>query len=322
MSNSSKHVTTCIVKWNKRRKFGVELELNSIPPVDRRWLKTKIQESLAQQNISHHRVETRDWERTYNNDCLWICKTDSSCGYEVCTPPLRGPNELKILGNICGYLRDEGAIFDDCCGLHVHISLSDFTNEQMYNLLMYWIKLEHNVMHAHPRSRQENTRYCPTAISRIQDWESDAIYSGRDLYRALSHHRGAINTRYWEERKTIEWRMGEMTLDPESVKNRIRFLIWFVDICKHLPTPENLNLFTPKQMVRFLGLWNDETGMIKKVFSPAVRSMRSWLLDRMEEFIPVQTSQIHQRDKDQVTEIKHNLDVAENDDQFSGPEEI
>lgn len=309
----SKDVITCVVKWNKRRKFGVELEFNARSPVSsRNWLKSRIRESLARQNIVYHRVEIRDWERTHNNDYLWICKTDSSCGYEVCTPPLHGPNELKILGNVCKDLGDAGAVFSDNCGLHVHLSLLDFNEEQMCNMLMYWIKIEHNVMHAHPISRQENTRYCPTAISRIQDWESDRLYNGRDLFRALHQYRGAINTRYWNDRKTIEWRMGEMTLDPDSIKNRIRFLIWFVDICKNLPPPENLNLFTPKQMIHFLGLWNDETGMVRKIFSPAIKSMRSWLLDRMEKFIPIHKNQVYQRDRDQVIEIKKNLSLVEN----------
>jgi len=298
---------THVIKWDKRRKFGVELEFNSNSIINRNWLKKRIQESLNSQNILYHRVEIKNWERTYNNNYVWVCKTDSSCGYEVCTPPFSGINDLEVLGKVCEHLKSSGAVFDDRCGLHVHLSLEDFNNGQMFNMLLYWIKIEHNIMHAHPISRQENFRYCPAAISKIQNWKSDSQYSGRDLYSILLKNRGAINVRNWSEQKTIEWRMGEMTLDSDSIKNRIRFLIWFVDICKYLPRPENLNLLTPKQMIRFLGLWNDETGMVNKVFSPDVKSMRSWLLDRMQEFMPVHKNKIYERDRNEIIDIKNQI---------------
>jgi len=278
-----------LVKWNKMRKFGIEFEFVSDDRNHREFLKNIISNSLRDQGMNHHRAQVRDWEHTIDNDCIWVCKTDSSCGYEVCTPPLRGPNELKVLGKVIDALKENGARFDERCGLHVHLSLSDFTEEQMYVMLMYWVKIEHNVMNAHPEHRRRNTRYCPTAISRIQDWEAQERYSGYDLYRILRRHRGAINPSYWEQRKTIEWRMGEMSLDSESIKNRIRFLIWFVDVCKCLQEPPNLDLIDPKNMMLFLALMEDKSGITKTVFSPAIKSMRKWILDRMAEYTPTAT---------------------------------
>lgn len=292
-----------IIKWNKRRKFGVELEFTAEEPNSREFLQRHIQSVLHEMNINHE-VQVREWEHTNDNHGIWVCKTDSSCGFEVCTPPLQGPEELKVLGEVCRKLNEVGAKFNNSCGLHVHISVTDFTNEQFYTLLMYWIKNEHNVMNAHPAHRQENTRYCGPAISRVQDWEADVNYDGRSLYREIRNHRGAINARYWENRKTVEWRMGEMDLDPESVKNRVRFLIWFVETCKKLPPPENLNLYTPRQMMRLMGLLEDESGIIKKIFSPAVHSMRTWLLDRMEQYT---FEDIFQPDKLIVSQLKKSI---------------
>lgn len=292
-----------IIKWNKRRKFGVELEFTSESPNNREFLKNNIASCLRELGYNHN-VEVRDWEHTNNNNGIWVCKTDSSCGYEVCTPPLKGSQELKLLGEVCKKLEEAGAKYNQTCGLHVHLSLADFTNEQFYTMLMYWIKNEHNVMNAHPRHRQQNIRYCSPAVTRIQDWESDVQYQGRQLYREIKNHRGAINVRYWECRKTVEWRMGEMSLDAESVKNRIRFLIWFVDVCKHLPPPENLNLFHPSQMMRLLGLLEDESGYIQKIFSPAVESMRQWILNRMEEYT---CESFYEKDKLLVKQLKENI---------------
>ncbi len=307
---ASKISKNLIIKWNRMRKFGVELEFPSIEPNSRQNHRSFIREVLNEEGISHHDVQVRDWERTHDNNNLWVCKTDSSCAYEICTPPLRGPNELKLLGKVCQKLKDKGCRFDNSCGLHVHLSLSDFSEAQMHNMLMYWVKIEHNIMHAHPDHRRQNTRYCATAMSRIQGWLANETYNGDELYRLLRLHRGAINPAYWEQRKTIEWRMGEMDLDPESVKNRIRFLIWFVDICKIVPTPPNLNLYTPKQMLRFLGLLEDDGETSNKIYSPAIKSMRRWIVDRMARYIP---EKYFKKDKEQILDVKKRLEETDDD---------
>ena len=299
-----------IVKWNRMRKFGVELEFTSRSPNSRENHQQFIREVLAEEGIEHQEVHVREWEHTRNNDNIWVCKTDSSCAYEICTPPLHGPNELKLLGKVCQKLKDKRCHYDETCGLHVHLSLADFSEAQMHNMLMYWIKIEHNIMHAHPDHRRRNSRYCAPAMSRIQGWVANENYNGDDLYRLLRRHRGAISPNYWEERKTIEWRMGEMDLDPESVKNRIRFLIWFVDICKIVNTPPNLNLYTPKQMLRFLGLLGDNGETNSEVYSPAVKSMRRWIVDRMAQHIP---EKYFRKDKNQVSDVKKELEETDDD---------
>jgi hypothetical protein len=112
---------------------------------------------------------------------------------------------------------------------------------------------------------------------------------------------------YWERRKTIEWRIGEMTLDSESIKNRVRFLVTFVDVCKYLPAPENLNLLSPKGMLRLLGLLDSESDLFIKKFSPAMISMRNWILERINTYIPVETSKVWKDDKDAILELRNTL---------------
>ena len=312
-----------IVKWNRMRKFGVELEFNARNPNSRDNHARFIEEVLREEGVEHHQAQIREWEHTHDNDGIWVCKPDSSCGFEICTPPLHGPNELKLLGKICQKLKEKNCHYDDTCGLHVHLSLEDFTDTQMQNMLMYWIKIEHNIMHAHPDHRRRNSRYCASAMSRIHTWLANESYSGDELYQLLRRHRGAISPNYWEQRKTIEWRMGEMDLDPDSIKNRVRFLIWFVDICKIVNGPPNLNLYNPKQMLRFLGLLGDDGRPDNKVYSPAVKSMRKWIVDRMAQYIP---ERYFQKDKVMIIEMKDRLDIDnENQEDLSsilGSEEV
>jgi hypothetical protein len=73
----------------------VELEFVSVPPNSQEYLAECIEESICEQKINHS-VQIRGWEHTYNNENTWVCKTDSSCGYEVCTPPLYQNSTVKL----------------------------------------------------------------------------------------------------------------------------------------------------------------------------------------------------------------------------------
>jgi hypothetical protein len=297
-----------IITWNRNRKFGIELEfLNTDPHRAREWFKEKIAEVLLDEGVSYQKAQVRDWEHTHDNEGIWVCKTDSSCGYEVCTPPLKGPQELRLFGKVIDKFKTSGAKFNDSCGLHVHVSLKDFTDEQMYNVLMYWIKIEHNIANAHPEHRRKNVRYCELALNKVKNFKVNSSYSGHEVYDILRRGRGAINPAYWENRRTLEFRIGEMTLDSESIKNRVRFLITFIDTCKYLPTPDNLNLLSPKGMLRLLGLLDSESEVFSKKFSPAMISMRNWILDRIDTYIPNGRNSVWKDDKEMVAQLKGTL---------------
>lgn len=281
------------IRWNRNRVFGVELEFNA-DSVDRARLKRAVERAGQD-------CDVRDWERSRDNHGLWIAKTDSSCGYELCSPPSQGPKFLKTVGDVVSEVFSEGATFNNQCGLHVHVGLSDFTDEQLYSLLAHWIKIEMVVMHAHPDHRRQN-EYCMTCNSRIGNLMSDQEYSGREIYNMLRDERKqTLNLYYWGERKSIEFRMGEMSDDPLDVKNRIRFLIWFVDICKIMPMPKKLNWFSPKETMRFLNLCYDTTDTVQKQFSPAVTQMRNWILERLNTHLP--SDQRHEDDRKLVAEM-------------------
>lgn len=273
---------TFLIKWNKTRRFGVEFEFNNFVEnsVDR--TQRAVKEVIDR---TGQFSEIRPWEHTIDNFDLWVVKTDSSCGIEVVTPPISGPNALKNIGQVIDGLAEIKARYNERCGLHVHVDLSDFEFNQMCILLMYWIKIETVIMNAHPAHRRNN-QYCRPLNDNIPNWQQDHPYTCNEVYRAFNRYRGALNTGYWESRKTLEWRMGDMSLDSEDVKNRVRFLLWFVDIAKIMPQPENLNWFSSKQTMSFLGLLGSNNPKIKKIFSPAIHSMKAWILNRLEQNLP------------------------------------
>ena len=271
-------ITKILLKWRVMRRFGVELEFNTRNDQSRESFKRLIE------RVPGQRAEVRNWERT-NDNTVWVCKTDSSCGLEINTPVMCGPVELKNLGLVVAEFQRAGSAFDTKCGLHVHVDVSDMTMEQIHVLIKYWAKIEHVVMNAHPEHRRKNG-YCRPINEMFSDWRENRYYTGDQIFRAIRQNRGALNVQHLDTRRTIEFRMGDMCTDPEDIKNRVRFLVWFVEIAKNTPAPRNLNWFTPKQTMRFLGLLDVKVEGVEKQLSRAMESMRDWILRRLEANMP------------------------------------
>lgn len=290
-----------LVKWNKQRKFGLEYEFT-------RGHGNREGLARAIQTIPDQVTEIAGYVHNHNNS-EWFCKTDSSCGLEVASPVLHGPRQLKMACDVLTAIQNAGFNYSDQCGNHVHVSTQDFSMEQIKVLSMYWVKIEKVLMHSEPHHRRSNS-YCTQSNTRCTTFEPNRAYTPEQVYARLRSGRDAINFAHVHNGK-IEFRFGDMTYDTETIKNRVRFLIWFVDMVKILPAPPNLNWYSPKQVLRLLGLWQDENSLVKREFSPAIRSMRRWLLTRLQENIP-QTH--YSRDHESVTQMLNELDNEDRED--------
>jgi hypothetical protein len=282
-----------IIKFNRRRKFGAELEYNT--PSN----------GILSQTLRRLNEPVRTTEYQHTTDVSdWYCKVDGSCGYEVSSKVLSGPRDIKLLGDVLLALKQDGARFDNRCGQHIHVETRDFSHEQKQILAMYWIKIENFLMNAHKEHRRNN-HYCSKANSYIQNFIPNQTYAPQDVYNAISGRRGALNI---GGNVTTEFRFGHMTEDSEELKNRVRFLVWFVDICKIMPVPPNLNWFTPKQAMRFMGLWSEQTDQIQKIYSPAIISMKKWILNQFKINAPVTH---YHKDIQTVSEMIEEINVEE-----------
>ena len=296
-----------LLKWNFNRKFGLEYEFNND------WSILSLMSDVVEEATGQY-AEIRNYEHTYENYDLWVCKTDSSCGVELVSPILNGPSKLKVAAEILLKLEDNAFDIDETCGQHVHVEIADFTEKQKGIMASYWMKIERFIVNGTPAHRRNNS-YC-TPITQKHDYvNANCAYEPEEVLRRMASGRDAINFGPpHSSRKTIEFRFGEMTFDPEVIKNRVRFLIWFVEMCKILPAPSNLNWMTPKQVLRTFNLWEDPKSTIKYQYSPAVQSMRKWLLSRLIEFAP----EAFKKDTDRC---KSMLDEIENAEVYSSLEE-
>lgn len=276
-----------LIKFNRRRKFGAELEYNT--PDNNRMAETfrRLREPVVVTEYRHT-----------NDVTEWHCKRDGSCGYEVSSKVLTGPRDIKLLGDVLLALKEDGARFDNRCGQHIHVETRDFTSEQKMILAMYWIKIENFILNAHQAHRRNN-HYCSKANDYVSNFNPNQAYTPQQVFDAISRVRGAINFAGGNA-ITTEFRFGHMTEDADELKNRVRFLIWFTDICKVMPAPPNLNWFTPKQAMRFMGLWSEPTDQVKKIYSPAVTSMKKWILNQFKINAPAQH---YHRDVQLVSEM-------------------
>lgn len=301
---------TLDIKWDLNRSFGVELEFITNGS-SRDSIASAIRETGEE-------AYTSGYCHNYDNPTQWCVKTDSSCGYEAASRVMRGYRDLKKLGEVLASIQESGACFNNSCGMHIHVSAEGLSREQLNILCCYWVKIENFIMNGLPRHRRQNSQYCQMANQLLSSFLPDRQYPPSDVAERIRRTRGAISISSYP--RTIEFRFGDMSWNVESVKNRVRFLVWFVHFCRVLPNPTNLNWYTPKQIMKLMGLWQPQTErFIKKRFSPAILSMRKWLLDEYQENRP---EEHYAQDDIAVAAMLDEINTQESDGETVAPEDI
>ena len=265
-----------LIKFNPKRTYGIELEFGQ--GSDRNFLKRCIQEA-GEPSV------TAEW-RHDNNNQEWICKTDSSCGFEAASRVFGSTRSIRktlddigAMTKVVEVLQAKNAEVTDRCGFHVHIWVGDMDEAQLTRLLSYWVKFEYFIVNTLPARRKRNT-YCPFHSSYLKPNQK---FEFRDLLRRGFHQRGSLNWGWFDQRKTVEFRVAEGTSDPEVVKNWVRFLLYFVERAKSWPEPENVNWLTLMDALKLLDFYNDPADGTFRILSPALTETKKWTLERIKK---------------------------------------
>ncbi len=284
---------TPTIKFNETRPFGLEWEF--VAPIDhtiRSMPSLPHRERCAEaiNALPGQRARVEDYGHNRNNT-VWACKPDGTCGCEVASPVLSGYKDLRAAGDVLIALkRDARMTLSHKCGMHVHIGIkSDRPRINTLNrvkiIAAWWIKFEHLALHSVP-SHRRNNEFCQSYEARLHQSNTrvmpDLAPNLDKIFAVMSNdRRRTLNLRLWDDAAPrIEFRFADMTFDPEEMKNRVRFLLWFVKVASAMPAPPNLNWVSPKQAVRFLGLIETK----RKLLSPALNSMKRWLLLALSSF--------------------------------------
>lgn len=283
------------------RRFGVEVELNPVDGVVKKWDAGEGELPAGSDYVAHLiNKATRDvvtiegWDHHHNNGS-WIVKSDSSCGIEVCSPILKGWRGLKKMVRVIDFFKKSNIKADQRCSLHVHVNVSDFNKVNLATVIAYWIKCEHVFFDSVPDIRKNN-RYCQF-IGMTDLFSHDQRYGYNDVINRVSGVKYySINAYHLQKgggiegennrRKTIEFRIGEndICVSPWDAKNWIRLILHFVDCVKHLPFPavyqpgnpySGLLWLDPKDVFSILGF--------DKSLSPGLQQVRDWFFGRLNK---------------------------------------
>ena len=248
------------------RKFGVEIELNSFDqrdfkknPLEKDEYPKGIKEVCEIINKSGLDCRIENWHHTHNNR-TWICKPDSSCGIELCSPVLDNLSQIiKVVSLLSDY---KDIKIDNRCSFHVHIDVADLleikdysfgsnfekttynfnVNSKLSNVLSWWIKSEHLFYDSVSDLRKSN-KYCQ-CIGTLDIFEHDEKPELRNMIEKLGKNKYLSLNCYHlfkGNRPTIEFRLAgsDACLDRNYIENWIELLLYFVNTSSRLEMPDN-----------------------------------------------------------------------------------
>jgi hypothetical protein len=145
---------------NRRRTFGVEIEMGSSHPRYDRWagdgLVSDLLEFMASNGVNVYDAEDFDNYGGYTHDHTdrWKLVTDSSCGWEFVSPILNGEHGLAEVEEVARLLSAFGMKVNRSCGLHVHHDVSTLSAEQLKNMRMLYSGHMFQISRLFPMSRR------------------------------------------------------------------------------------------------------------------------------------------------------------------------
>ena len=302
--------------FSSKRKFGVEIEMSN--GVARVAIKRAIEETIKED------VRCCRYVLSASNTC-WHVKSDMSCGVDGSD----GPSGLEVSTRICSGRRDIsivskaakavvkcGASVNEHCGLHVHVDVSDFDENDVGRLILYWMVVEKILMLALPERRWDN-KYCKmldpnemfeknpynnfmqnTFIKKYskipRSWfEVARIFRPFDgLFSINTAKRRTMNINNFykaleantNHRKTIEFRWPEGTLCSNDIKSWIVLFVNFVDFVKsrnYFPLRFSNQKYTVSlcDVLEMLGIGHCRKNFF--IFDKTLNDTRKWLLNRI-----------------------------------------
>jgi hypothetical protein len=221
--NSRRSKTMTTQKFNEERTFGIEIEFTTAP-------RETVASLMRQKGLL---AEVEGWNHFTRHH--WKVITDSSCGYELVSPVLKGRDGLNQLAKACEALKEAGAKVNRKCGLHVHHDVNDYDPKQIANIFAIYIKLENTIDTLVPQSRRgNNNRYC-NSLFRGTDQQSvldklREVDTIRDIANIWHTRYLKINFHSYVKYGTLEFRQHSGTIEFEKIYNWVLLTQQMVDM--------------------------------------------------------------------------------------------
>lgn len=309
------------------RKFGVEIELNSLDQRD--FKKNPLGKDEFPLGIEYvemliknlnYPVRKETWHQTHNNSD-WVCKPDSSCGMEICSPVCSDTS--SIINLIDKLAEDENIKVDNRCSFHVHFDIEDCLIKNKYkidiynsislaSILAWWIKCEAVIFDSFPSHRKLN-RYCQcigmcdifSAFDSVNCFEV-INKLGLNKYYSCNVYHCLKSTR-----PTIEFRLAEekACLNSLLASNWIYFLSHFIKCSIDKGLPDSYCWVDLLEIFEFLDF--NKNLNLEKI------KIRNWFLSRILENTKSEISQWNDKIRnltiEQSQKILKNLQLDKDD---------
>lgn len=260
-------------------RFGVEIELDSLDGRDFSDRPLSPGEMPAGSDLVAGivsglglEVQTHGWKHNHNNS-VWVCKPDSSCGMELCSPVLDESRLNEVVLVLDALAARSEVTSGPNCALHVHVDVSSMisgvpeSSESLCAVLAWWVKCEAVMLDSVP-SRRRNSRFC-RCIGFSDLFGHDervvpcmSVSKLRDKYLTLNTHHLVAR-----KRNSIEFRILEGTKDSSLCESWVGFVLNFVSRAAAAGMPEDY---------RWVGLEEVEELVESE-------SCSAWLRDRILE---------------------------------------
>lgn len=212
--------------------FGVEIEFLAPPNLEQDQVVSALASYSQLPVISALRGQPRpsQWKVVHDGSVSGPGRT----GWEVVSPVLVNTS-MDQIDKMCSALSRLGAVVNRSCGLHVHIGARDMPLDAIKRLAILYAESELFIDALLPPSRRaSNNVYCKSVkanlkLQKVLDAEdvSRVAMGVRQADRNTADRHMKLNlTSYWKH-GTVEFRHHSGTIDPEKIKNWVKF-------CQHL----------------------------------------------------------------------------------------
>jgi hypothetical protein len=289
------------VKFDSQRRFGVELEVGN------EVKKKAVQSAIS--SVSKYSAYVSRYALS-NNNRYWHIKDDATCGLKGRNGP-KGVEIASFIGNgisdiehisfVSSKLNEIGCKTNHNCGLHVHAEVSDLTMNQVAVIVAHWIKIERLISMILPIRRYQSEHckfmFAPSCEDNVFGLCRKKKYTCHDFLEAVSPK----NLSYFDNddrrynlnlvnlvravkdnspnRRTIELRWPEGTLDPLDIRCWVKIFLLFIDNCKDKKMPRNLEHCGLVEGLQMFGLNHPKDTFI--IMSESIHETKTWFLERI-----------------------------------------
>lgn len=246
-------------------RFGVEIELDaldgrdfSLNPLSQGEMPKGYDLVASAVSGLGLEVEAHGWRHNHNNS-IWVCKPDSSCGIELCSPVLeeRRIDELLVVVDALNAMPELTS--GPNCALHVHVDVTPLlsgppeSSDNLCSVLAWWVKCEPVMLDSVP-GRRKNSRFC-RCIGMTDLFGHDervipcmAVSKMSDKYLTLNTHHMVAR-----KRSSIEFRMLEGTKNASLVRSWVEFVLNFVRRASAAGAPDDYRWVEAADVHRLIG---------------------------------------------------------------------